>query len=43
MNLMRAEAVDYLNVDASIAGGITEWKRIAAAGFYAVGMVHHPS
>jgi D-galactarolactone cycloisomerase len=42
MELMKAGAVDYLNVDASIAGGITEWKRIAAAAsFHGVGMVHH--
>ena len=40
--LMKAGAVDYLNVDASIAGGITEWKRIAAAAqYFDVGMVHH--
>ncbi len=42
MGLMRGEAVDFLNVDASIAGGITEWRRIAAAAhFFGVDMVHH--
>jgi L-alanine-DL-glutamate epimerase-like enolase superfamily enzyme len=41
-DLMRANAVDYLNVDASICGGVTEWKRIAAtAQYFDVGMVHH--
>ena len=40
--LMKAGAVDYLNVDATIAGGITEWKRTAAtAHYFGVGMVHH--
>ena len=39
---MEAGAVDFLNVDASIAGGITEWRRIAgAASFHGVRMVHH--
>ena len=42
MDLMKAGAVDFLNVDASIAGGITEWRRVAAAAnFYGVRMVHH--
>ena len=42
MNLMKAGAVDFLNVDASIAGGITEWRRVAAAAsYFGVGMVHH--
>ena len=42
LELMRRGAVDYLNVDASIAGGVTEWRRIAAAAHYfGVGMVHH--
>lgn len=42
MELMKAGAVDFLNVDASIAGGITEWRRIAsAASFHGVRMVHH--
>ena len=41
-DLMRADAVDYLNVDASIAGGVTEWRRTAAAAsYFGVGMVHH--
>ena len=39
---MKANSVDFLNVDASIAGGVTEWRRIAAAAhFFDVGMVHH--
>ena len=42
MDLMRGGAVDFLNVDASIAGGVTEWRRIAAAAhFFNVRMVHH--
>lgn len=42
MDLMKAGAVDFLNVDASIAGGITEWRRIAsAASLHGVRMVHH--
>jgi L-alanine-DL-glutamate epimerase-like enolase superfamily enzyme len=41
-DLMLAGAVDILNVDATIAGGITEWRRIAAmAGMMNVGMGHH--
>ena len=42
MDLMRGGAVDLVNVDASIAGGVTEWRRIAAAAHYfGVGMIHH--
>jgi len=42
MELLKAGAVDFLNVDASIAGGITEWRRVAAAAkFYGVRMVYH--
>ena len=42
MDLMKAGAVDFLNVDASLSGGITEWRRVAAAaGYFGVGMVHH--
>ena len=42
MGLMRGGAVDFLNVDASVAGGITEWQRIAsAARFFGVRMLHH--
>lgn len=42
MDLMRGGAVDYLNVDASMIGGVTAWRRIAAAAtFFDVGMVHH--
>jgi D-arabinonate dehydratase len=41
-DLMLAGAVDILNVDATIAGGITEWRRIAAmAGMMNVSMGHH--
>jgi D-arabinonate dehydratase len=41
-DLMLAGAVDILNVDATIAGGITEWRRIAAmAGMMNVAMGHH--
>ena len=40
--MMRAGAVDFLNVDVSIAGGITEWRRIAAAAqYFGVRMIHH--
>ncbi len=42
MDLMKTGAVDYVNVDASMAGGITEWRRVAAAAaYFGVGMVHH--
>ena len=35
-------AVDILNVDATIAGGVTEWRRIAAmAAHHGVRMAHH--
>jgi L-alanine-DL-glutamate epimerase-like enolase superfamily enzyme len=35
-------AVDILNVDATIAGGITEWRKIAAmASAFGVSMAHH--
>lgn len=35
-------AVDILNVDATIAGGVTEWRRIAAmASCFGVRMAHH--
>ena len=41
-DLMLSGAVDILNVDATIAGGITEWRRIAAmAGMMNVSMGHH--
>ena len=41
-DLMLAEAVDILNVDATIAGGITEWRRIAGmASALGVEMAHH--
>jgi L-alanine-DL-glutamate epimerase-like enolase superfamily enzyme len=41
-DLMLANAVDILNVDVTIAGGITEWRRIAyMAGMMNVSMGHH--
>ncbi len=41
-DLLLAGAVDILNVDATIAGGITEWRRIAAmASMFNVSMAHH--
>lgn len=41
-DLIINEAVDILNVDATIAGGITEWRKIAAmAGMFGIGMGHH--
>jgi len=41
-DLITNEAVDILNVDVTIAGGITEWRKIAAmAELFGVGMGHH--
>jgi D-arabinonate dehydratase len=41
-DFMLAGAVDILNVDVTIAGGVTEWRRVAAmAGMMNVGMAHH--
>jgi L-alanine-DL-glutamate epimerase-like enolase superfamily enzyme len=41
-DLIRAGAVDILNVDATIAGGITEWRRIAGmAACAGIDMAHH--
>jgi L-alanine-DL-glutamate epimerase-like enolase superfamily enzyme len=41
-DLVTAGAVDTLNVDATIAGGVTEWRRVAAmAGMMNVSMAHH--
>src|SRR6185295_4027986 len=41
-DLIQAGAVDILNVDATIAGGITEWRRIAGlASSMGIGMAHH--
>lgn len=41
-DLILAGAVDILNVDATIAGGITEWRRIAGmASMTNVTMAHH--
>ena len=40
--LMDAEAVDILNIDAAICGGISEWKRVAgAAQMRGIRMAHH--
>lgn len=40
--LVRGGAVDILNVDVSHAGGVTEWRKIAAmAEMAGVGMAHH--
>jgi L-alanine-DL-glutamate epimerase-like enolase superfamily enzyme len=41
-DLISAGAVDILNVDATIAGGVTEWRRVAAmASMMNVSMAHH--
>ena len=41
-DLVLNRCVDILNVDVTIAGGVTEWKRIAhMAGFSHVRMAHH--
>jgi L-alanine-DL-glutamate epimerase-like enolase superfamily enzyme len=41
-DLVVHQAVDILNVDVTIAGGITEWRKIAAmAGMFGVRMGHH--
>lgn len=41
-DLIQAGAVDILNVDVTIAGGITEWRRIAGmACAMGIGMAHH--
>jgi D-arabinonate dehydratase len=41
-DLMLAGAVDILNVDVTIAAGVTEWKRIAAmASVLNISMAHH--
>lgn len=41
-DLALAGAVDILNVDATIAGGVTEWRRIAGmASMLNIGMAHH--
>ena len=40
--LVEGGAVDILNVDAAIAGGVTEWRRIAqAASVKGIRMAHH--
>ena len=41
-DLVMHKAVDILNVDATIAGGVTEWRRIAAMAYVShVQMAHH--
>jgi L-alanine-DL-glutamate epimerase-like enolase superfamily enzyme len=41
-DLVIRESVDILNVDVTIAGGVTEWMRIAhLAGLFHVQMAHH--
>ena len=41
-DLVTRGAVDILNVDATIAGGVTEWRRIAGmAHAFGVNMAHH--
>jgi D-arabinonate dehydratase len=41
-DLILSESVDILNVDVTLAGGITEWRRIAAmASSFGIGMAHH--
>jgi L-alanine-DL-glutamate epimerase-like enolase superfamily enzyme len=41
-DLVRARCVDILNVDVTIAGGVTEWLRVAhMAGLAHVQMAHH--
>jgi D-arabinonate dehydratase len=41
-DLVMGECVDILNVDVTIAGGVTEWRRIAAmANLFHVQMAHH--
>ncbi len=41
-DLVTNHCVDILNVDVTIAGGVTEWRRIAAmAGLFHVKMAHH--
>ena len=40
--MVRAGAVDLLNSDVALIGGVTAWKRLAAAvSFDAIGMLHH--
>lgn len=41
-DLILNEAVDILNFDATIAGGITEWRKVAAmASIFGISMAHH--
>lgn len=40
--LLAADAVDYVNLDASESGGITEWRRVAGmCAVHGVKMAHH--
>jgi len=40
--LIEADAVDVINLDASIAGGPTQWRKVAAtADVYGIDMAHH--
>jgi len=41
-DLIATNAIDILNVDVTIAGGVTEWRRMAGmAGLMNIGMAHH--
>ena len=41
-DLIANDAVDILNVDVTIAGGVTEWRRLAGmASLMNIGMAHH--
>lgn len=41
-DLIANDAIDILNVDVTIAGGVTEWRRLAGmAGLLNIGMAHH--
>lgn len=41
-DLIASNAIDILNVDVTIAGGVTEWRRIAGmGGLLNIGMAHH--
>ena len=41
-DLIASNAIDILNVDVTIAGGVTEWRRMAGNGrLLNVGMAHH--
>ena len=41
-DLIASNAIDVLNVDVTIAGGVTEWRRMAGmCRFLNIGMAHH--